>query len=565
MRSSVLPWPAWRQSLEALIQTGPVNGLLLTFRQAVEEARGPTEFAELLALLEQADAAWDLGPEATRWRWRCAANLPDAPERLDAWVNRAAQAAPLAPFMQVYRAWALARQEHFEQAQATAAQALTQESELSPYERYLAYRTLARSQLMLGAERGWEAAAQEALKNLSGVRRGLTLMDLGAALSHRGREAQAMQLFSEALPLVKHAPELHAWVLTNMATVCLRLSRLEEAEAFSARASRQRTSYESRALSGQGAARRAFGEWARAASLYERAARTAKDEDDLRQALRGLGHTWRLAGQVARALEPLQSAAQAVTADREAGVSWVNVDLAAAHVSWPQRDADLDVALIHELLSQTGPLGQEEQGRAALVRAEVLRRTGQPDAARALLTSLPSDPLWMREEAHAFADLFTLLPEAERPQPLPRAAQLEVTLRVMGVPDVRVGGRSLPLAPGPLVALCALVEAGGRLTTEALMEVLRPEGDAARTERHKGQRVSAVMRQLRSALGWEASVVSRGGAYHLDDTVRWTSDVLDALERGEPIDAYCTGIHLPWATAREQQLILGDSDDWLDH
>ncbi|PTA68615.1 hypothetical protein C8263_06800 [Deinococcus arcticus] len=420
---------------------------------------------------------------------------------------------------------------------------------------------------MLGAG-GWEKAAQEALRDLGGVSRGLTLLDLGAALSHRGREAQAMRLFSEALPLLERVPEHLDWGLNNMAMVCLRLGRLTEADTFFGRASRLKTPFARRALCGQAAARRALGEWARAASLYERAAdlaRTAEDEDDLRQALRGLGHTWRLAGQVPRALEPLQSAAVAVAADRQAGVSWVNVDLAAAYVNWPQRDADLDVAQIGDLLSRTGPLGQEDQGRATLVRAEVLRRTGQPDAACALLRTLPREPLWMREEAHAFADLFALLPEAERPPPLPRCAQLVVALRVMGVPDVRLGGRPLPLAPAPLVALCALVEAGGRLTTETLMDVLRPGGDSARTERQKGQRVSAVMRQLRSALGWEASVVSRGGAYHLDDTVRWTSDVLHALQRGERIEAYCTGIHLPWAAAREQQLILGGSDDWLDH
>ncbi|MBZ9751889.1 tetratricopeptide repeat protein [Deinococcus sp. HMF7604] len=535
----------------------------MTFRQATEAVRGPAEYAELLTLLREAGAVWTLGPDAVRWEWRCAANLQDGSRQIEALVQAAAQTEPLQPFMQAYQAWALAKQERFQEAQALAEQALSQEAQLLPAERRLAYRTLARSLLMLGADSSWEEAAKEALRDLKGMSRGLTLLDLGAALSHQGKEAQAMGLFSEALPLLSGHPAYQAWTLNNMGTVCLRLAQLEEAETFYSRSSRLNTPHASRALSGLAAARRAFGEWPRAASLYDQAARLARrtgDEDDLRQALRGLGHTWRLAGQVTRALEPLHAAAVAVEADRTSGYSWVHVDLAAAYSSWPPHGAELNETVIREFLSRTGPLGTEDQGRATLVQAEGLRRADQPDAARDLLGTLHQGGLWIREEAHAFPELFALLPDAERPQPLPRSAQLRVSLRVLGVPEVQVGGRAVSLSAAPLLTLCALVEARGSLTAEALAEVVRDH--MPRSARQAGQRVSAAVRQVRAALGWEGSVISRDRAYHLDQSVQWTSDVLDALRKGQTIEAYCTGIHLPWATEREQHLRQGDSEDW---
>jgi len=76
-----------------------------------------------------------------------------------------------------------------------------------------------------------------------------------------------------------------------------------------------------------------------------------------------------------------------VQADREAGTSWVNVDLAAALVSLPH----LDAPQVTGLLERAGVLGREDADRATMVWAELARRTGDATRRR------PWSPAQVRE------------------------------------------------------------------------------------------------------------------------------------------------------------------------
>ncbi|CAM3627420.1 MalT-like TPR region domain-containing protein [Deinococcus saxicola] len=524
----------------------------MTIQHALEDGH---RASELLLLLDLADA---LGPpdlNGLRLRLRLLSNA-GRPQEL-ARLAREALDGTQAAFVHVYLAWALSQQDAFAAALAHAEQALLDVGSLTLRERSLAWRMKGLTLNRLDSKSEWEAAFEEALRGIEGWGRALILMDLGGLHSRQGDEAGAMLAYSEALPLLGQTDD-RARTLNNMGMICLRAGQLTEAENYFGREARVRDAPRSRALCSQGAVRRALGEWERAASLYRQAAQLAeksKDADDLRQARRGLGHTQRLAGQTMTALDTLYGAAHTTAADCDSGQSWVNVDVAAALVTLPA----LDAAAVHAALSRTGPLDHEEAQRAVIVRAELARRGGQLQGAREALATLNRSSLWVREEAHAFAPLFGLLTPDSQPQPLPRQARTQVDLRALGLPEVRVNGRRIQPAPLEMTLLAALLDAGGALTTDELVEVLRD--NQPRSNRVAAQRVSRTVRQLRLVLGWEASVQAFPGRYLLDPAADWASDLQDARQRGQPIQSFLAGIGLPWVTEREQELRQIDADD----
>ncbi|WP_229753172.1 tetratricopeptide repeat protein, partial [Deinococcus aerophilus] len=544
----------------ALADGGRFDDALLTIERALDDGQNPAALLELLQRVEHdAPASLPRGVggclslQGLRLKVRLTGNA-QTPAAVTELV-RAAQAEQVnAGFLFAHLAWALTQQEAFPEALQAAETALQDRQNLTDRERGLALRMKGFALNRLDASSDWEGTFQEALDVSEGWARGLILLDLGGLRSRAGNEPGAMLAYTDALKLVVSTGH-RAMILNNMGLVCLRLGRFAEAEEYFMQVAALRSGFRSRALAGQAAARRALGEWARAESLYRQAAQASNDEDDLRQALRGLGYTQRLAGRHMQALETLRGAANAAQGDRESGLSWVNVDVAATLVGQDY----LDVKAVEAHLSRTGKLDIEDAERAVIVRAELARRTGNLQRAVALLEPLVRSSLWMREEAHAFGQLFALLPPGQRPEPLPRPQQTRVDLRVLGVPRVQVNGRRVRLGNLELVTLTALIMAGGDLTTDELIEVIRD--GKPREMRAAAQRVSRVVRQLRVALGWDGSVLSLGGAYLLDPAVNWSSDVHAALHGHAQVTAFLSGISLPWATEQEQYLMQRDSDD----
>lgn len=465
------------------------------------------------------------------------------------------QQAPSPTFLWAYLAWALTQREADEEGLQYAVRAVQDAEALTPFEGMLLERARGQALMRLG-RKGWLDAYERALRWCRGRTRGITLMEFGSLLARAGEQARAVQVFSEARLALK-GEELEGWALNSLGLMALQLGHLEDAERYFREMFRVGGKFRSRALSGQGAAYRALGEWKRAEDAYTQAAtqaRKAGDEDDLRQALRGLGHTLRLQGRMLAALEPLTEAARAVQADRDAGTSWVNVDLAAAHVSLPH----LDAAQVEGLLGRSGVLGREDADRAQIVRAELARRTG--DAARALdlMQGQEQHLLWVREESLAFPALFALLPLEAQPQPLPRPPVTRLEVRAAGFPEVRVNGRILHLPPLSLVALVALLEGEGQVSGDALLEAL--DDGQVREARQARQRASKVMNTLRQGLGWKGSIVTRGGFYELGPGTKWTYDVRELRRAGRPVEAFLSGVPLPWVTAQEQELRQADSN-----
>lgn len=548
----------WDASVRALLASGWAGDALHTLGRAAGEAPQPGRFAELLALFLTLPSGVRESAGGVRLHLRLLGNVRPADEvrRLAGW---ALAAGLTEPFIHAFHAWSLAQEGEYAGALVAADRALSGEGDLAPHEAGLAWRVRGRALAHLGRA-GWETAFAQAAGLLAGRALGILRMEEGALRGRRGDQTGALRAYAEALTHFRHDGHHRAWTLHNMGLACLVAGRFEEAEGYFARVTAIRRGAEgarARAWCGQAAARRALGEWTRAAALYRQAAAEAErqgDSDDLRQALRGLGHTLRLSGQTFAALEPLAQATRATPGDRASGTSWVQADLAAAHAALGQ-PGEAEAAL-----RLTGPLEGEDADRAQIVQAELARQRGDRDAALALLRPLDPGTLWAREEAHAFPELFALRAEAglPTPAPLPRPARIVVRVRAIGAPRVEVGGRPVPLGGPALAVLCALLDGGGEGLTDLLAEVV--EDGTPRPPRLQRQRVSAAVRGIRDALGWPESVQSVPGGYRLDSAAEWGYDVTEALRRGDPVEAFLPGLALSWVLAREQELRQGDAN-----
>ncbi|WP_272975795.1 tetratricopeptide repeat protein [Deinococcus geothermalis] len=544
-------------SVTALLAEGRADLALRTLTLAADTAISSGEFAPLLDLLGRLPAAVRDSAAGVRLHLRLLGSLRQHERTLE--VIQAARTIGLdAPFLQVFAGWALSQQERFAEAQVALAPALHREADLTPLEQTLAWRVQARALAAQGLA-GWREAYARARQCAQGRPLALVWLEEGATLGRQGAVGEALAAYAQALPLVERDSYYRALTLHNMGLVCLRACRFEEAEAYFQRVrqvGRGAAAFQARALCGEAAVRRALGEWERAESAYRAAAQLEADDDDRQQAWRGLGHTLRLAGRPLSALEWLTRAAGAVPGERQTGLSWVFVDLAAAHAALG------DHAAAQAALARTGPLAGEDADRACIVRAELARQAGDPEVALALLRPLSRQSLWLREEAHAFPELFALLEREgqDLPEALPRPARPQVTVRAAGPLEVRVNGRPVPLAPTSLagVLLVALLEAGGQASTGQLALAVSERED--RRERHGKQAVSRLARELRRALGWDGSVRAGSGAYFLDPGAEWTYDVHDLRAAGQPVEAFLSGVTLPWVLDRETELRQQDSN-----
>ncbi|GHG01564.1 hypothetical protein GCM10017783_12240 [Deinococcus piscis] len=550
----------WEASVQGLLEVGRAEEALRTLTRAARQVQGSARITALLDLLGQFPDQVRQQPEAQSVRLRLLGNLPGGAGKVRCEVQAALDQGLDWPCLHAYLAWSLSQHEEDGAALAASEAALARQGELTEFEQLLVWRSRGQSLARLDRP-GWAEAFAQALTRCTGRARGITLMEWGAVLSRTGDQAGAMTAFAQAHELLRHDP-LCPWPLNSMGLICLHAARLDEAERYfadMARAQKGSAVFLSRALSGQAAVRRVRGEWAAARHLYsqaEEAALRASDEDDLRQARRGRGHTWRLSGHPLTALDDLTRAAQSVEQEREQEESWVYADIAAALVALPS----LDSARVLDALSRTGPLGREDRDRVTLVRAELARRQGDEGEALALLGTLDRSLLWVREEAHAFPDLFGLLALDQRPAPLRDTGRLQVSVRALGRPEVRVGARRTEVPPQALLVLVALLEGRGECSSDLLTEVL--DDQRPRSLRQAKQRASKAVAALRTALGWPDSVLSAQRGYRLSPDVDWHYDVAQAQAAGESLaDAeFLSGLDFAWVTDREQELRQKDAD-----
>jgi tetratricopeptide (TPR) repeat protein len=385
---------------------------------------------------------------------------------------------------------------------------------------------------------------------LNGRALGLALNEEGTYRLQTGDFMAAQRLYGEALPLLRHDPYYHAWVKYNLGIAGLHQLKPEAEQHFLEMQQLVQRSdakgLQGRAWTGLAAFRRGQGEWARAEAAYRCALRLSTEADDLVQAWRGLGHTHRLAGRFDAALEAFYSARQISAVLSQA----VLVDLAALHVQC----GDLSAARA-SLNAVSGELTLQNRERRWIVEAELERRAGCADAALERLRGVQMHTLWVREERGCFPALFALLESmgVATPAPLPRNVQTAIEVKALGTLLVTVNARRVPIKATSKIGqlLVRLLEMGGQDSLEGLIEALYPQAAADRpSQRKAAQALSALVKELRVALGWADSVQSSGGAYVLDPNARWLYDAQAAAPDGR----FLEGHYSDWVQEKRQRL-----------
>jgi tetratricopeptide (TPR) repeat protein len=545
------------ESVGALVADARFDAALRTLELAVRGARDFQEHEELLVALE--DVPVEVRSRDAAWAVLTARSLCNArqPQALLAFTTKAIKANGVNnPLLLAFHGWASVQMGLYADGLACAETALR---DLPDADAGFAWRVKAEALACLNRD-GWREAFELACSRLTGRALGTCLMEYGHHLDSALDVLMARRVRQNALGLMSGDSYYTAWLHFELGRSYVREvdpqaeSHMLEAQAWARKA--RAGAFASRAALGVGLVRRVMGEWSRAEASYKEAIKLASEPFDLQQALRGLGHTLRLAGQPSLALEPLLEAARCRPS--ASGTSWVFADVAAAHAQLQDQASALDA------LERAGDLHGEDQERACIVRAELSRQNNRADAALEALRGVRLDTLWAREERACFPAVFAL-GEAMglgTPEALPRPDGLRVEVNALGVLRVRVNGRDVPIRPvsrtGELLVL--LLERGRTETVERLLLALFPDLTGSQ-RRPKSQALSGLVRELRDALGWERSVVALGGAYRLDPDAQWFYDVDEARERGQKPHGFLEGVYTDWVRQTERDL---RDPDWRE-
>jgi tetratricopeptide (TPR) repeat protein len=535
------------ESITALIATNNQTMIFRTLQQSILLASSHHELMGLAGLVKEVPFAW--WQQSVPWASLGARILCQAgnPQVLADFLQ------PLAiPELEVYRLWVLQQTNQFALAGEKFKTIL--ESDLADFERGLYWRIRAnllfetnQSLLFETNQIGWLEAFAKAKQYLIGLSLGRALIDEGHCLEMRNEHLAAQVCWEEALALLEHdawhAVRLHY----NLGLSCARNNSAEaeqhflQLERLTNRA--EVADFKSRAWAGLGLARRALGEYDRAIFAYEKAVAFSATKDDQRQAHRGLGHTLRLKKQYSNALKEFEKAR---LSSPEA--TWLYADSAATHL---QR-GDLRRAKVAIL--KTGELHGERFERAAIIKAEIARLEGDANQAMLLLKQIKMQSLWAREEALCFPELFALgkIMKLDSPKPL-ESHKTRVDVHVLGTMQVLVNGRRVPIKPTARIAevLALLLHHNKHMALDQMLEALFKSTQATRDKDRKSLWV--VIKQLRTALGWQESVLSLGSAYALCEQTDWVVHPSN-LARVNTLERYLDGIHSDWALEINQEL-----------
>jgi hypothetical protein len=89
------------------------------------------------------------------------------------------------------------------------------------------------------------------------------------------------------------------------------------------------------------------------------------------------------------------------------------------------------------------------------------------------------------------------------------------------------------------------------MALDQMLEALYKSTHATRDKDRKSLWV--LIKQLRSALGWQSSVISLGSAYALCEQTEWVVHPKN-LARVSTVERYLDGIHSDWALEINQEL-----------
>jgi tetratricopeptide (TPR) repeat protein len=439
----------------------------------------------------------------------------------------------------VDRAFALFHQNKNDEAQQTLILSIPH---LQEHLLGVALRRLGVTQFRLG--RDWQTSFEQALELQQGRALGLTLLDYASCLADDGQSERAQFFYTKALSYFQHDSFHSAWLRFNLGNNALRLQDPEAEQHFLIgeylTRKPQAKGLRSAVLRGLATFRRSKGEFTRAEFMFRQAIQCALEPDDNLIARQGLARTLRLSGQADSALEEIETAIH-----QHGAAQGLLVTRAITYLALNRNNE------AHQDLKFATPLADaSSQHLAIIVQAELERRAGNNDTARELLQKIPLETLQTKEESRAFPSLFALL-ETKQPR-LKYISQTKVEVNALGVLQVKVNGRFVPIAPTSRVGelLVFMLEQGGTASLELLTDALYPEAieDIERDKARKA--IWKLTRDLRQALGWQNSICALRSAYQLDRSAKW---LYDASDRNAKASGFLSGIYSNWVleTARE--------------
>jgi tetratricopeptide (TPR) repeat protein len=557
-----------RASIAALLEGNQLELAQTTLHHAMRAIRDFHGWLELRTTIE-------LIPEFTRlhspiWAAMYARTLRGTrqTERLLEFTARALEHhhGVQATEIKLERGWALLAEDRYLEARELIVPLLP---DLTGWQLGFAHRCLGELDCELGLP--WQHWFQQAQTHLSGRLLGLMRIDQGNCYEHTEDQIGARDCWLKALGLLRDDLYHQAWLRYNLGASLLRENDPDaerhflEAERLSR--SPRAKSFRTWALIGLGGARRIQGDWKRAEDHYRQAVSNANNQDEQQQAHWGLGHTLRLLHRYEEALEHLHQAAQAsveqVSLHANARptmthVTWVNISLAAL---WLQRD---DQQRSQHYLEHSGTFSGNEIYRYSIVQAELARRNSNPNQALEHLRNLPSDALTVREELYCFPELYALATACNLalPTPLTLSVAPRVNVQAIGLLRVQVNDQSIAIVPNSRIGelLVLLLEHQGQQTIDVLIETLWPDtpGDKKSRER-KRKTLWNLVAKLRTALGWNGSVIALNGAYQLDPEADWLYDVQDARANQRPVTVFLEGVYSDWARDVADAFLVANS------
>ena len=414
----------------------------------------------------------------------------------------------------------------------------------------LAYRVIAEASFEMRLP-NWQKAFGKAVDHTKGRQCGYVWIEWGRALELELQGAAARECWATAQDFFDQDAYYQAQIMANMGLSCVKELKLEEAEGHYAqllkRASHpEAKSFESQAWRGFGLSWRAAGEYQRALFAYEKALKLAKEPFDKIQALRGIGHTLRLQGHPSQALTHLQKAL-AIQKKNNLPLT-IYPDLAAARLS----NGNIEAALND--LEQWQGSGEDEE-RRQIVLGEIARQHQNPNLALEYAQKVRWHSLWGREELKCFAKLqaFLIGMNINLPEIPPSNAEFQVVVRARGTLQISINQRRLSINPTSRAAqlLVLLLEHHQSRSAKDLLLDFYPNTTKIEA-RAKQKLISKAVAALREMLGWQESVVQKGGVYSLDPNSIWHYDVQEAREKGEAVAVFMTGVDEDWVLERIQ-------------
>ncbi len=384
---------------------------------------------------------------------------------------------------------------------------------LNNHFRSVALRRLGLAHFRLGQP--WQVFFEQALELQIGRVRGLTLLDYAGCLTMNKQMQEAQALYNQALTYFKRDVFHLAWLRFNLGHNALQELN-PEAEAHFLEGERLSRSPDAKALRsailrGLANFRRSKGEFSRAEFLLIKAIQAATDPDDDLSSRQGYARTLRLAGKTQAALETIETAIL-----KHGAVPHLLVTRAITYLA-----LGFDKQAIQDLAAAQPLPEQSSQHLVCIMKAEFARRNGQIQEAQDWLGQLPSDSLHIREERLAFPELFALAKISFGL--LEYHSQYQIRVVPEKVLQVQVNQRPVPITPTSRVAelLVFMLEKNGLVALEVLMDALYPNAIEPQEKNRARKAIWKLSQELRSALGWQNSIIALRGAYQLDPNAIW--------------------------------------------